>query len=227
MTFFASIESQRCPGKPVCDSAEICSIAIFVNIQYLIDRKTLIAFLRCMGIYFLTKRGPKISWYCPFIVLFIPHCHWFTHFIVALSLFYKVVIRSLFLAWIFWWEVEAGEVELTGQAGDPYRQVAGPAVAVARAGGQGGPGHQRFTTTSCAVQIFQLELSLAEKVTSWGDKVIDAKSKCRLSYFGEKLQHTDFNSLSEMCLSLHGVEEAQGGGGGFCFVFKHTSRIMT
>ena len=70
MTFFASIESQRCPGKPVCDSAEICSIAIFVNIQYLIDRKTLIAFLRCMGIYFLTKRGPKISWYCPFIVLF-------------------------------------------------------------------------------------------------------------------------------------------------------------
>ena len=56
---------------------------------------------------------------------------------------------------------------------------------------------------------------------------MDAKSKCRLSYFWEKLQHTDFNSLSEMCLSLHGVEEAQGGGGGFCFVFKHTSRIMT
>ena len=40
--------------------------------------------------------------------------------------------------------------------------------------------------------------------------MIDAKSKCRLSYFGEKLQHTDFNSLSEMCLSLHGVEVAGG-----------------
>ena len=49
---------------------------------------------------------------------------------------------------------------------------------------------------------------------------MDAKSKCRLSYFWEKLQHTDFNSLSEMCLSLHGVEEAQGGGGGILFCFQ-------
>ena len=164
-----------------------------------------------MGIYFLPKMGPKISWYRPFIVQFCSSLFLvYTFHSSIVPFFDKFVIRSLFLAWIFWWEVEAGEVELTGQAGDPYRQVAGPAVAVARAGGHGGPGHQRFTTTSCAVQIFQLELSLAEKVTSWGDKVIDAKSKCRLSYFGEKLQHTDFNSLSEMCLSLHGVEVAGG-----------------
>ena len=81
MTFFASIESQRCPGKPVCDSAEICSIAIFVNIQYLIDRKTLIAFLRGLGsgYIFSPQNGAENlvipSLYCPILFLIVPGLH--------------------------------------------------------------------------------------------------------------------------------------------------------
>ena len=81
MTFFASIESQRCPGKPVCDSAEICSIAIFVNIHYTVsDRsKYFDRIFKVHGNIFSHQKGAEnlviLSLYCPILFLIVTGLH--------------------------------------------------------------------------------------------------------------------------------------------------------